>query len=1034
MLPRRASFSPSLPPPPPAAAIARAARRNSAALASLSTTSSSSSTSLASADLAALAADPSRVFARRLSINPTDLRVLVVDADAAHARRVAAMLAANGYPAETVPDAAAALVALKRAAAAAAVANSAFAAVPRRRAGSTTAARALAVDSRVSRSPSPAQARAPGSRRASHDAGLPPHSLTSGGEREYALLVADMASASGTDLLKAVRSEPSLRHLPVIMLATADEMELAYACLRAGADDYMVKPVKPDAVRGVWRAVWRKRKEKTVWQLLDEERTRRESLETTIESLQDQVAAAVETPLSLITKTVTNLLVGNDAASLPPNAKAQLASVLTTLTASNLYRPALERAIRSSDLDAQARSWLAVEVLRDTPEYHAAVYGAPGSPAPAPSASPVLGARRARRGSTGAAAHAAARAAARRHRRDSVDSTVSSAASDVPLDAAPPGTMDEQWLLAAAAEAQAPMHAATPTLPAVVPEATHLPLLNSWNFDPWSYAHHELLVFLVDMFADLGLLEVLKVEPARFLEFLVAVEKGYADNPYHNFRHAFDVTQAAYLFLRTCCVKDEGEAAAQAVECEEDVTVAISGALPVPPTPTSLGYPKVVSATGSALPPLPPTPPPNGVAGPEEPVTDTTARRVPRLRMPPMSRLAAQQRQQQQAAARPTRAALLFTPLEQAAFLLACVCHDLHHDGKTNSYHIQAASALALLYNDQSPLENHHAHEAFVLLRKFDLLASLTRAEHAEVRKLIIRCILATDLAKHVDVMAKYNEIQPVDWTDAEHRARTLEMLIKCADVSNVVRPLHLARGWSDCIQAEMWAQGDLERSKGWTVSGFSDRTRPQAARMGLTFAEYMVAPLFRTMGAGVPRMARYLETIAVTRDYWAGLADAEAQAAAAAADASETDVTDVEEDEDEEDGATTPGPTQVSIPVPATPTGAPCAAVLASSPPPLPIVPPPAPPVLMRTTRAPSAASFMSESTEYSRRVSDVSSAPSRRGSAWQLGEPLPMPMPPEVNGAPPVMGVPVPPVPVKHLATRARVGGGGAASVGRE
>ncbi|KNE70521.1 hypothetical protein AMAG_14645 [Allomyces macrogynus ATCC 38327] len=777
-----------------------------------------------------------------------------------------------------------------------------------------------------------------------------------------------MASTSGTDLLKAVRSEPSLRHLPVIMLATADEMELAYACLRAGADDYMVKPVKPDAVRGVWRAVWRKRKEKTVWQLLDEERTRRESLETTIESLQDQVAAAVETPLSLITKTVTNLLVGNDAASLPPNAKAQLASVLTTLTASNLYRPALERAIRSSDLDAQARSWLAVEVLRDTPEYHAAVYGAPGSPAPAPSASPVLSARRARRGSTGAA-HAAARAAARRHRRDSVDSTVSSAASDVPLDAAPPGTMDEQWLLAAAAEAQAPMHAATPTLPPVVPDATHLPLLNSWNFDPWSYAHHELLVFLVDMFADLGLLEVLKVEPARFLEFLVAVEKGYADNPYHNFRHAFDVTQAAYLFLRTCCVKDDGEAAAQAVECDEDMTVA-TGALP-----------------------------------------------------------------QQAAAARPTRAALLFTPLEQAAFLLACVCHDLHHDGKTNSYHIQAASALALLYNDQSPLENHHAHEAFVLLRKFDLLASLTRAEHAEVRKLIIRCILATDLAKHVDVMAKYNEIQPVDWNDAEHRARTLEMIIKCADVSNVVRPLHLARGWSDCIQAEMWAQGDLERSKGWTVSGFSDRTRPQAARMGLTFAEYMVAPLFRTMGAGVPRMARYLETIAVTRDYWAGLADAEAQAAAAAAE--ETDVTDVEEEEeDEEDGATTPGPTSVSIPVPATPTGAPCAAVLSASPPPLPIVPPPAPPVMMRTTRAPSAASFMSESTEYSRRVSDVSSAPSRRGSAWQLGEPLPMPMPmpPEVNGAcvTPLVGVPVPPVPVKHLATPARVGGSGAAAAG--
>ena len=33
--------------------------------------------------------------------------------------------------------------------------------------------------------------------------------------------------------------------------------------------------------------------------------------------------------------------------------------------------------------------------------------------------------------------------------------------------------------------------------------------------------------------------------------FLLAVKAGYNANPYHNFRHAFDVTQSVYLFLTT---------------------------------------------------------------------------------------------------------------------------------------------------------------------------------------------------------------------------------------------------------------------------------------------------------------------------------------------------------------------------------------------------------------------------------------------------------------------------------------------------
>ena len=47
---------------------------------------------------------------------------------------------------------------------------------------------------------------------------------------------------------------------------------------------------------------------------------------------------------------------------------------------------------------------------------------------------------------------------------------------------------------------------------------------------------------------------------------------------------------------------------------------------------------------------------------------------------------------------------------------------------------------------------------------------------------------------------------------------------MKCADISNTVRPLHLAREWSNQIQQEMFNQGDLERKLGLPVSAFMDR------------------------------------------------------------------------------------------------------------------------------------------------------------------------------------------------------------------
>lgn len=49
-----------------------------------------------------------------------------------------------------------------------------------------------------------------------------------------------------------------------------------------------------------------------------------------------------------------------------------------------------------------------------------------------------------------------------------------------------------------------------------------------------------------------------------------------------------------------------------------------------------------------------------------------------------------------------TSARAVLSPEEELVLLIAAICHDLDHDGYTNSFHIHSQSPLAQQYNDKS--------------------------------------------------------------------------------------------------------------------------------------------------------------------------------------------------------------------------------------------------------------------------------------------------------------------------------------------
>jgi CheY-like chemotaxis protein len=58
-----------------------------------------------------------------------------------------------------------------------------------------------------------------------------------------------MPGMDGYQVLRHIRSEPKLRHTPVIMISALEDVESVVRCIELGADDYLPKPFDPVLLR-----------------------------------------------------------------------------------------------------------------------------------------------------------------------------------------------------------------------------------------------------------------------------------------------------------------------------------------------------------------------------------------------------------------------------------------------------------------------------------------------------------------------------------------------------------------------------------------------------------------------------------------------------------------------------------------------------------------------------------------------------------------------------------------------------------------
>uniref|UniRef100_A0A2C9K9X0 Phosphodiesterase n=1 Tax=Biomphalaria glabrata TaxID=6526 RepID=A0A2C9K9X0_BIOGL len=97
--------------------------------------------------------------------------------------------------------------------------------------------------------------------------------------------------------------------------------------------------------------------------------------------------------------------------------------------------------------------------------------------------------------------------------------------------------------------------------------------------------------------------------------------------------------------------------------------------------------------------------------------------------------------------------------LDQVSSLIAAVVHDVDHPARTNAFLINEKHHLAILYNDQAVLENHHASMCFRLTHKdptADIFKNLRSDEYKTMRQSIIDQVLATDMKQHFEHLSKF--------------------------------------------------------------------------------------------------------------------------------------------------------------------------------------------------------------------------------------------------------------------------------------
>ncbi|XP_055379485.1 high affinity cAMP-specific and IBMX-insensitive 3',5'-cyclic phosphodiesterase 8 isoform X2 [Condylostylus longicornis] len=209
--------------------------------------------------------------------------------------------------------------------------------------------------------------------------------------------------------------------------------------------------------------------------------------------------------------------------------------------------------------------------------------------------------------------------------------------------------------------------------------------------------------------------------------------------------------------------------------------------------------------------------------------------------------------------------------LDEAAALIAAATHDIDHPGRSSAFLCNSNSPLAILYNDLTVLESHHAATTFKLTlsdEKINIFRNLDKETYKNARSIIIDMILATEMTRHFEHLAKFVSVFGADVDrdvipDDENQILIRRMLIKVADVSNPSRPLSYCVEWARRIAEEYFTQTDEEKEKGLPiVMPMFDHATCSIPKSQIGFIEFIIQDMMHAWDGFIdmPQLITYMQ------------------------------------------------------------------------------------------------------------------------------------------------------------------------------
>lgn len=240
--------------------------------------------------------------------------------------------------------------------------------------------------------------------------------------------------------------------------------------------------------------------------------------------------------------------------------------------------------------------------------------------------------------------------------------------------------------------------------------------------------------------------------------------------------------------------------------------------------------------------------------------------------------------------------------LHVAASLFAAIIHDMEHPGFNNDFLIKTRAPVAVTYNDRSVLENHHCAQGFraLLHPRLNFTEALSPQDFSTFRSAVIQLVLATDMSRHGEYMklttdplwptgalplpqpllsfarvlamsalcSTFSNLLSKPATGEPNDLKLLELVLKCSDISNIVKPFHIGKQWAVRVTTEFFAQGEKEIELGLPLTPMCDSTKTRVSSQ-IGFSKFVARGCFSALVRIFPSLSVLISNLDENDKIW---------------------------------------------------------------------------------------------------------------------------------------------------------------------